>query len=237
MKELMLGNKALARGLYEGGCCVASSYPGTPSTEVTEEISLFRDIYSEWAPNEKVAMEVAFGAALAGRRSMCAMKHVGMNVAADPMYTASYTGVNAGMVIVVADDAGMHSSQNEQDSRHHAIASKLPMLEPSDSAEALAYARAAYELSEEYDTPVIIKMCTRVAHSQSVVEKGERTEADRKPYEKNPQKFLMTPANAIRRHPVVEERTRKLTELGNKCSYKGVELNRVEKSASDVGII
>lgn len=233
MKELMLGNKALARGLYEGGCCVASSYPGTPSTEVTEEISLFRDIYSEWAPNEKVAMEVAFGAALAGRRSMCAMKHVGMNVAADPMYTASYTGVNAGMVIVVADDAGMHSSQNEQDSRHHAIASKLPMLEPSDSAEALAYARAAYELSEEYDTPVIIKMCTRVAHSQSVVEKGERTEAERKPYEKNPQKFLMTPANAIRRHPVVEERTRKLTELGNKCSYKGVELNRVEKSASD----
>ena len=237
MKELMLGNKALARGLYEGGCCVASSYPGTPSTEVTEEISLFRDIYSEWAPNEKVAMEVAFGAALAGKRSMCAMKHVGMNVAADPMYTASYTGVNAGMVIVVADDAGMHSSQNEQDSRHHAIASKLPMLEPGDSAEALAFARIAYDLSEEYDTPVIIKTCTRVAHSQSVVEKGERVEKERKPYEKNPQKFLMTPANAIRRHPVVEERTRKLITLGNECSYKGVELNRVEKSASDVGII
>ena len=131
MKELMLGNKALARGLYEAGCSVVSSYPGTPSTEVTEEIAEYRDIYSEWAPNEKVAMEVAYGAALAGKRSMCAMKHVGMNVAADPMYTASYTGVNAGMVIVVADDAGMHSSQNEQDSRHHAIASKLPMLEPS----------------------------------------------------------------------------------------------------------
>ena len=237
MKELMLGNKALARGLYEGGCSVASSYPGTPSTEVTEEISLFRDIYSEWAPNEKVAMEVAFGAALAGKRSMCAMKHVGMNVAADPMYTASYTGVNAGMVIVVADDAGMHSSQNEQDSRHHAIASKLPMLEPSDSAEALAFAKAAYEISEEYDTPVIIKMCTRVAHSQSVVEKGERIEKERKLYEKNPQKYLMTPANAIRRHPIVEERTRKLIELGNTGSFRDVELNRVEKSASDVGII
>ena len=237
MKELMLGNKALARGLYEGGCSVASSYPGTPSTEVTEEISLFRDIYSEWAPNEKVAMEVAFGAALAGKRSMCAMKHVGMNVAADPMYTASHTGVNAGMVIVVADDAGMHSSQNEQDSRHHAIASKLPMLEPSDSAEALAFAKAAYEISEEYDTPVIIKMCTRVAHSQSVVEKGERIEKERKLYEKNPQKYLMTPANAIRRHPIVEERTRKLIELGNTGSFRDVELNRVEKSASDVGII
>ena len=237
MKELMLGNKALARGLYEGGCSVASSYPGTPSTEVTEEISLFRDIYSEWAPNEKVAMEVAFGAALAGKRSMCAMKHVGMNVAADPMYTASYTGVNAGMVIVVADDAGMHSSQNEQDSRHHAIASKLPMLEPSDSAEALAFAKAAYEISEEYDTPVIIKMCTRVAHSQSVVEKGERIEKERKLYEKNPQKYLMTPANAIRRHPIVEERTRKLIELGNTGSFRDAELNSVEKSASDVGII
>ena len=237
MKELMLGNKALARGLYEGGCSVVSSYPGTPSTEVTEEISLFRDIYSEWAPNEKVAMEVAFGAALAGKRSMCAMKHVGMNVAADPMYTASYTGVNAGMVIVVADDAGMHSSQNEQDSRHHAIASKLPMLEPSDSAEALAFAKAAYEISEEFDTPVIIKMCTRVAHSQSVVEKGERTEKERVPYEKNPQKYLMTPANAIRRHPVVEERTRKLTELGNAGTYRGVELNRIEKGAGKLGII
>lgn len=237
MRELMLGNKALARGLYEGGCCVASSYPGTPSTEVTEEISLYRDIYSEWAPNEKVAMEVAFGAALAGKRSMCAMKHVGMNVAADPMYTASYTGVNAGMVIVVADDAGMHSSQNEQDSRHHAAASKLPMLEPSDSAEALAFAKAAYEISEEYDTPVIIKMCTRVSHSQSVVEKGERTEKERRVYEKNPQKYLMTPANAIRRHPIVEERTGKLIDLGNACTFRGVELNRVEKNSPDLGII
>ncbi len=228
MRELMLGNKALARGLYEAGCSVVSSYPGTPSTEVTEEIAKYRDIYSEWAPNEKVAMEVAFGASLAGKRSMCAMKHVGMNVAADPMYTASYTGVNAGMVIVVADDAGMHSSQNEQDSRHHAIASKIPMLEPADSAEAIAFARAAYEISEEYDTPVIIKMCTRIAHSQSVVEAGERVEVPQKVYEKNPQKYLMTPANAIRRHPIVEERTRRLTALGNECAFHGISLNKIE---------
>ena len=228
MKELMLGNKALARGLYEAGCSVASSYPGTPSTEVTEEIAKYRDIYSEWAPNEKVAMEVAYGAALAGKRSMCAMKHVGMNVAADPMYTASYTGVNAGMVIVVADDAGMHSSQNEQDSRHHAIAAKLPMLEPSDSAEALSFAKAAYEISETYDTPVIIKMCTRIAHSQSVVETGERVCPAQKEYVRNPQKYLMTPANAIRRHPIVEARTKQLVALGNQCVIGNVRLNRIE---------
>ena len=228
MKELMLGNKALARGLYEAGCSVASSYPGTPSTEVTEEIAKYRDIYSEWAPNEKVAMEVAYGAALAGKRSMCAMKHVGMNVAADPMYTASYTGVNAGMVIVVADDPGMHSSQNEQDSRYHAIASKLPMLEPSDSAEAMSFAKAAYEMSETYDTPVIIRMCTRIAHSQSAVETGVRVCPEQKEYVKNPSKYLMTPANAIRRHPVVEERTRRLIELGNECVFHGVSLNRIE---------
>ncbi len=228
MKELMLGNKALARGLYEAGLSVASSYPGTPSTEVTEEIAKYTDIYSEWAPNEKVAMEVAYGAALAGRRSMCAMKHVGMNVAADPMYTASYTGVNAGMVIVVADDPGMHSSQNEQDSRHHAIAAKLPMLEPADSAEAHLFARTAFELSEEYDTPVIIKMCTRIAHSQSVVEAKERVCPPPKEYGKDPKKYLMTPANAIGRHPVVEARTQRLVELGNECVFRGVRLNRIE---------
>ena len=157
----MLGNAAVARGLYEAGCCVVSSYPGTPSTEITEEAAKFDDIYCEWAPNEKVAMETAFGASLAGRRSFCGMKHVGLNVAADPLFTVSYTGVNAGMIIVVADDAGMHSSQNEQDSRHYAKASKIPMLEPSDSAEALSFTKLAYELSEEFDTPVIIKMCTR----------------------------------------------------------------------------
>ena len=154
MKQLMLGNAAVARGLYEAGCCVVSSYPGTPSTEITEEAAKFDDIYCEWAPNEKVAMETAFGASLAGRRSFCGMKHVGLNVAADPLFTVSYTGVNAGMIIVVADDAGMHSSQNEQDSRHYAKASKIPMLEPSDSAEALSFTKLAYELSEAFDTPV-----------------------------------------------------------------------------------
>ncbi len=173
MKRLMLGNAAAARGLYEAGCCVVSSYPGTPSTEITEEAAKYDEIYAEWAPNEKVAMETAFGASLAGKRSFCGMKHVGLNVAADPLFTVSYTGVNAGMVIAVADDPGMHSSQNEQDSRHYARSAKIPMLEPSDSAESLAFARLAYEISEEFDTPVLFKMCTRVAHSQSVVEISE----------------------------------------------------------------
>ena len=211
MKELMLGNKAVARGLYEAGCQFISSYPGTPSTEVTEEAAKFPEIYCEWAPNEKVALEAAFGASLAGKRSFCGMKHVGLNVAADPLYTMSYTGVNAGLVIVVADDPGMHSSQNEQDSRHHAMASKVPMLEPSDSAEGLDFAKLAYELSEQFDTPVLIKMCTRVAHSQSVVEKGERIVPE-KTYEKNIAKYVMMPGNAKKRHPIVEERTRKLVE-------------------------
>ena len=232
MKQLMLGNQAFARGLYEAGCCVVSSYPGTPSTEVTEEAAKFDDIYCEWAPNEKVAMEVAFGASLAGKRSFCGMKHVGLNVAADPLYTCSYTGVNAGMVICVADDAGMHSSQNEQDSRHHAIASKVPMLEPSDSQEAYAFAKLAYEISETFDTPVIIKMCTRVAHSQSIVDTAERVVPPVKAYEKNIAKYVMMPGNAIRRHPFVEERTRKLIAYAENC-----ELNRVEMGDTRLGII
>ena len=232
MKQLMLGNAALARGLYEAGCCVASSYPGTPSTEVTEELAKFDEVYSEWAPNEKVAMEVAFGASLAGKRSFCGMKHVGLNVAADPLFTMSYTGVNAGVVIVVADDAGMHSSQNEQDSRHHAIASKLPMLEPSDSGEAFAFAKRAYEISESYDTPVIIKMCTRVAHSQSLVDTGERVEQPQKPYKKDVVKYVMMPANAIKRHPVVEARTAALTEYAETS-----DINRVEPGGTELGII
>ncbi len=232
MKQLMLGNSALARGLYEAGCAVVSSYPGTPSTEVTEEAAKYEEIYCEWAPNEKVAMEVAFGASLAGKRSFCGMKHVGLNVAADPLFTCSYTGVNAGMVICVADDAGMHSSQNEQDSRHYAIAAKLPMLEPSDSAEACAFAKEAFALSEEFDTPVLIKMCTRVAHSQSVVETAERTERDAIPYEKNIAKYVMMPANAIRRHPVVEERMRKLAAFAEDCAF-----NRVEMGDTKLGII
>ena len=232
MKQLMLGNKAFARGLYEAGVSVVSSYPGTPSTEVTEEAAKYDEIYCEWAPNEKVAFEVAFGASLAGKRSFCGMKHVGLNVATDPLFTCSYTGVNGGMVICVADDAGMHSSQNEQDSRHHAIAAKVPMLEPSDSAEALEFAKIAFEISEKYDTPVIIKMCTRVAHSQSVVETSDRVVPPTIPYEKNIAKYVMMPGNAIRRHPFVEERTRKLTELAENCS-----LNRVEMGGTEIGII
>lgn len=232
MQQLMLGNKALARGLYEAGCSVVSSYPGTPSTEVTEEIAKFDEVYCEWAPNEKVGMEVAFGACLAGKRSFCGMKHVGLNVAADPLFTCSYTGVNAGMVICVADDAGMHSSQNEQDSRHYAIAAKVPMLEPSDSGEAYEFGKLAYELSEEFDTPVIVKMCTRVAHSQSIVDPKERVEVPTVKYEKNIQKYVMMPGNAIRRHPVVEERTRKLTEYAETC-----EINRIEMGDTSLGII
>ena len=233
MKKLMLGNEAAARGLYEAGCAFVSSYPGTPSTEITEAAAKYPEIYAEWAPNEKVAMEAAFGASLAGRRSFCGMKHVGLNVAADPLFTISYTGVNGGMVIAVADDAGMHSSQNEQDSRHYARAAKLPMLEPSDSAEALAFTKLAYELSEQFDTPVMLKMCTRIAHSQSVVETGQRVEPDAKPYEKNPGKYIMMPGNAKRRHPVVEERLRKLTEWAETAS-----INRVEPGSSHkMGII
>ena len=232
MKTLMLGNEAVARGLYEAGCSFVSSYPGTPSTEITECVALYKEVYAEWAPNEKVAMEAAFGASLAGKRSFCGMKHVGLNVAADPLFTVGYTGVNAGMVIGVADDAGMHSSQNEQDSRHYARASKIPMLEPADSAEALAFTKLAYALSEEFDTPVFIKMCTRVAHSQSVVEPGERTEFS-KTYEKNPQKYIMMPGNAKLRHPIVEARTCKLVEWAETC-----DINRIEEGADrTIGII
>ena len=232
MKTLMLGNEAVARGLFEAGCSFVSSYPGTPSTEITECVAKYNEVYAEWAPNEKVAMEAAFGASLAGKRSFCAMKHVGLNVAADPLFTIGYTGVNAGMVIGVADDAGMHSSQNEQDSRHYARASKIPMLEPSDSAEALAFTKLAYELSEEYDTPVFIKMCTRVAHSQSIVEPGERLEVS-KTYEKNPQKYIMMPGNAKRRHPIVEERTLRLEAFAEVS-----DINRIEEGTDhSIGII
>jgi len=223
MKQLLLGNAAVARGLYEAGCCVVSSYPGTPSTEITEEAAKYDAIYAEWAPNEKVAMETAFGASLAGKRSFCGMKHVGLNVAADPLFTVSYTGVNAGMIIAVADDPGMHSSQNEQDSRHYAASAKIPMLEPSDSAESYAFAKLAYELSERFDTPVLLKMCTRVAHSQSVVETGERIEQSVKPYEKNIAKYVMMPGNAIRRHPIVEARTRALVEYAETAPVNRVE--------------
>ena len=233
MKTLMLGNEAVARGLYEAGCSFVSSYPGTPSTEITEAAAKYPEIYAEWAPNEKVAAEAAFGASLSGRRSFCGMKHVGLNVAADPLFTLSYTGINGGMIIGVADDAGMHSSQNEQDSRHYAKASKIPMLEPADSAEALAFTKLAYELSERFDTPVLLKMCTRVSHSQSVVETGERPETPVKPYVKDGGKYIMMPGNAKRRHPVVEQRTADLTAWAETA-----EINRVEPGADkSMGII
>ena len=222
MKQLILGNEAVARGLYEAGCSFVSSYPGTPSTEITEAVAKYPEVYAEWAPNEKVALEAAFGASLAGRRSFCGMKHVGLNVAADPLFTIAYTGVNAGLVIGVADDAGMHSSQNEQDSRHYARSAKIPMLEPSDSAEALEFAKLAYDLSEKFDTPVLLKMCTRVSHSQSVVETGERTEHI-KEYEKNIPKYVMMPGNAKKRHPVVEERTQALIRYAETA-----DINRIE---------
>ena len=233
MKTLMLGNEAVARGLYEAGCGFVSSYPGTPSTEITECAAKYDELYAEWAPNEKVALEAAFGASLAGKRSFCAMKHVGLNVAADPLFTISYTGVNAGLVIGVADDAGMHSSQNEQDSRHYARAAKLPMLEPADSAEALAFAKLAFTLSEKFDTAVLIKMCTRVSHSQSVVETGERLVPEQKKYEKNPGKYIMMPANAKRQHPVVEARIKALAAWAETA-----EINRVEPGEdTSLGII
>ena len=232
MKQLMLGNKAVARGLFEAGCSFISSYPGTPSTEITEEAAAFDDIYCEWAPNEKVAMEAAFGASLAGKRSFCGMKHVGLNVAADPLFTMSYTGVNAGIIIGVADDPGMHSSQNEQDSRHYAVSAKVPMLEPADSQEALEFTKLAYELSEKFDTPVLIKMCTRIAHSRSVCQTSERVVPATKPYEKNIGKYVMMPGNAKRRHPVIEERTKALREWAETA-----DINRVEPGGTGMGII
>ena len=233
MKKLMIGNAAVAAGLHDGGLGVVSSYPGTPSTEITEFLSNYDDILSEWAPNEKVACEVAFGASLAGARSACAMKHVGLNVAADPLFTLSYTGVNGGMVICVADDPAMHSSQNEQDSRHYAIAAKVPMLEPADSAEAYEFSKSAFELSEKYDTPVLLRMCTRIAHSQSVVETSDPIPATLREYKKDAAKYIMMPGNAIKRHPIVEARTEALRAFAESCEY-----NRVEYGKSDeIGII
>lgn len=232
MKKLFLGNEAVARGLYEAGVKVVSSYPGTPSTEITENAAKYDEMYCEWAPNEKVAAEVAFGASLAGARSFCGMKHVGLNVAADPVFTASYIGVNGGMVVGVADDPGMHSSQNEQDSRHYAIAAKLPMLEPSDSEECLVFTKIAYELSEKFDTPVFLRLCTRVAHSRSLVETGERAELPVKNYEKNQAKNIMMPAYAKLKHPVVEQRTLALTEFA-----ETTDLNKIEYNDTKIGII
>ena len=232
MKKLMLGNAAVARGAYEAGVSVVASYPGTPSTEITENIVKYDEIYAEWSPNEKVAAEVAIGAAIAGARSMSCMKHVGLNVMADPVFTVSYTGINGGLVFCVADDPGMHSSQNEQDSRHYAKAAKIAMLEPADSAECKNYTKAAYELSEKFDTPVFLRLSTRVSHSQSLVEEEEPIKAELKPYEKNIDKYVMMPAKAIKRHIVVEERISALKEFAESC-----EFNTVEDNGSKIGVI
>ena len=232
MKKLLLGNAAVARGAYEAGVRVVASYPGTPSTEITEEIVKFEEIYAEWSPNEKVACEVALGASIGGARAMTCMKHVGLNVMADPVFTASYTGVNAGFVLCVADDPGMHSSQNEQDSRHYAKASKILMLEPSDSRECLEYTKIAFELSEEFDTPVFLRLSTRVSHSQSLVDLSDRQNIDLKPYEKDIPKYVMMPAMAVKKHHVVEDRIAKLKELSEVSN-----LNTVENNNSKIGVI
>lgn len=231
-KKMMIGNAAVARGLYEAGCHFVSSYPGTPSTEITEHAAQYEEFYAEWAPNEKVAVEAAMGASIGGGRSFAAMKHVGLNVAADPLFTASYTGVNGGAVIAVADDMGMHSSQNEQDSRHYARASKMPMLEPSDSQECKDFTKLAYELSEQYDTPVFLRLSTRVAHSQSTVTLEPREEIKVKPYIKDIAKYVMMPAKAKVRHVFVEERENKLRALAEK-----IEINRIEMGNTKIGII
>lgn len=232
MKQLMLGNAAVARGAYEAGVTVVASYPGTPSTEITENIVKYSEINVQWSPNEKVAAEVAIGASMAGARSMSCMKHVGMNVMADPLFTVSYTGVNGGLVFCVADDPGMHSSQNEQDSRHYARASKVMMLEPSDSSECKEFTKKAYELSEKFDTPVILRLSTRVSHSQGLVEMRDKENYELKPYEKNIAKNVMMPANAIKRHVVVEKRNEEIKEF---CESS--ELNKTESNGSEIGVI
>lgn len=235
-KTLLLGNEAVARGLFEAGVNFVSAYPGTPSTEITEAAAKYDEMYCEWAPNEKVAFEAAFGASLGGARSFCAMKHVGLNVAADPLYTASYIGVNGGMVCAVADDPGMHSSQNEQDSRHHAIASKTPMLEPSDSAECLSFAKLGFELSERFDAPFLLRLSTRVSHSRSLVALSPREERENKEYKKDVMKNVMMPAMAKGAHARVEKRTEELTEWADtEAVTKGV--NKIEYFDKSLGVI
>ncbi|MHB8127271.1 MAG: indolepyruvate ferredoxin oxidoreductase subunit alpha [Desulfitobacteriaceae bacterium] len=223
MKRLMLGNEAAARGAYEAGVTVATAYPGTPSTEITESMAKYNEVYAEWSPNEKVALEVAIGGSLGGARTICSMKHVGLNVAADPLFTLSYTGVNAGLVLMVADDPGMHSSQNEQDSRHYARAAKVPMLEPSDSQECLDYVKQAFEISESFDCPVIVRLSTRIAHSQSAVETGDRVDYKLKDYAKDFNKYVMMPAMARRRHIEVEKRMIALLEYSETTNLNSIE--------------
>ena len=231
-KKLLTGNEAVARGFWQAGGRVVSAYPGTPSTEITENAARYPELYAEWAPNEKVALETALGAAIGGARALAAMKHVGLNVAADPLFTAAYTGINAGLVIISADDPGMHSSQNEQDNRHYARAAKLPCLEPSDSAEALAFTELALELSERFDTPVLLRLTTRVAHGQSLVELDERAEVKLKPYIKDVQKYVMTPAGARVRHVLLEKRLKDLAAYAEQT-----EVNRAELRDKALGVV
>ena len=231
-KKLLLGDFAVARGAWEAGVKVATAYPGTPSTEITEELARYDDVYSEWSPNEKVALEAGIGASIRGARTIVSMKHVGLNVACDPLFTAAYTGVNGGLVIAVADDPSVFSSQNEQDTRLTAVSAQVPVLEPSDSAEAKEFAKLAFSLSEQYDTPVILRLTTRVAHSQSLVELGKRENVPLRPYEKNIAKYVMMPANARVRHTVVEERMQRLSEDAN-----GFAVNRIEEGSKELGII
>ena len=231
-KKIMLGNEAIARGAYEAGVKVTSAYPGTPSTEVSENVVKYKEIYAEWAPNEKVATEVAIGASMAGVRSMTMMKMVGLNVASDPLFTAGYIGVNGGMVLVVADDPGIYSSQNEQDTRMIARAAMVPVVEPSDSEEARYFTKRAYELSEKYDTPVILRTTTRLAHSQGIVNLEDRVEVDDKPYERNIAKNVMMPGNAIKRHVIVEQRLKKMAE--DACD---LDINKVEYNDTKIGVI
>ncbi len=232
MKKLMLGNEAFARGAYEAGVTVATAYPGTPSTEITENIAKYDCIYSEWSPNEKVAMEVAIGAAIAGARALCCMKHVGLNVAADPLFTISYTGINGGLVVIVADDPGMHSSQNEQDSRYYARSAHVPMLEPSDSMEAKEFVKLAFELSEKFDTPVFVRSNTRLSHSQGIVEPADRLQIPLKPYVKDIGKYVMMPGMAKKRHIVVEKR---MSDI--KAYADTMEINIAEYNETDIGVI
>ena len=231
-KKIMLGNEAIARGAYEAGVKVSAAYPGTPSTEISENIVKYQEIYAEWSPNEKVAMEVAIGASISGVRALASMKHVGVNVASDPLYTISYAGVGGGLVLVAADDPGLYSSQNEQDTRCVARAALVPVIEPSDSAEAKEFMKFAYEISEKYDTPVIVRTTTRLSHSQGVVELGERTEPADKPYTRNPAKYVMMPANAKGRHVYVEERMKRLSEDG-----ADFPINRAEYRDTSIGFI
>ena len=233
MKTLMLGNASVARGLYEADCKFVSSYPGTPSTEITEQAAEYKEIYTEWATNEKVALEASIGASIGGARAFCGMKHVGLNVAADPLFTASYIGVNGGLVIAVADDSGMHSSQDEQDSRHYAIAAKIPMLEPADSADCLNFTKIAFELSEQFDTPFIIRLSTRISHSQSIVNLSERVDVPLKDYKKDQSKYVMMPMYARGRHIVVEERMKKFTDYAETSPLNVVEYNGDKK----IGVI